>query len=236
MQQTWVWSLGREDPLEKEMATHSSTLPWRIPRTEEPGGLQSMGSQRVRHNWGDWAHKHSTNRLYKQSCNIQTCCTLFPILNQSIVSCLVLAVASWSAYRFLNRNVRWSGILISKNFSRFAVIHGQQPSCSQWSRSRFFGIHLFFSMTQLTLAIWSLVPFLNPACTTGSSLVTYSWNLAWRFLSITLIACEMTTIVWYFEHSLALPFLWNCKQNLTFSSPVTITEFSKFAGILNAAL
>ena len=49
MQETWVQSLGREDPLEKEMAAHSSVLAWRIPWTEEPGGLQSMGSQRVRH-------------------------------------------------------------------------------------------------------------------------------------------------------------------------------------------
>ena len=47
MQETWVRSLGWEDPLEKEMATHSSILAWRIPWTEEPGGLQSMGSQRV---------------------------------------------------------------------------------------------------------------------------------------------------------------------------------------------
>ena len=49
--ETWVWSLGWEDPLEKEMATHSSILAWRTPRMEEPGGLQSTGSQRVRHNW-----------------------------------------------------------------------------------------------------------------------------------------------------------------------------------------
>ena len=49
MQETWVRSLGREDPLEKEMATHASVLAWRIPWTEEPGKLQSMGSQRVRH-------------------------------------------------------------------------------------------------------------------------------------------------------------------------------------------
>ena len=49
MPETWVQSLGREDPLEKEMATHSSTLAWKIPWTEEPGRLQSMGSQRVRH-------------------------------------------------------------------------------------------------------------------------------------------------------------------------------------------
>ena len=49
MRETWVQSLGREDPLEKEMATHSSILAWRIPWTEEPGGLQSTGSQRVGH-------------------------------------------------------------------------------------------------------------------------------------------------------------------------------------------
>ena len=50
MQETWVRTLGWEDPLEKEMAIHSSTLAWRIPWMEEPGGLQSMGSQRVGHN------------------------------------------------------------------------------------------------------------------------------------------------------------------------------------------
>ena len=46
MWETWVRYLGQEDPLEKEMATHSSILAWRIPRTEEPGGLQSSGSQK----------------------------------------------------------------------------------------------------------------------------------------------------------------------------------------------
>ena len=50
MQETGVLSLGSEDPLEKEMATHSNILAWRIPWTEEPRGLQSTGSQRVRHN------------------------------------------------------------------------------------------------------------------------------------------------------------------------------------------
>ena len=49
MQETRVQSLGRGDPREKAMATHSSVLVWRIPRTEEPGGLRSLGSQRVRH-------------------------------------------------------------------------------------------------------------------------------------------------------------------------------------------
>ena len=50
MREIWVRSLDREDPLEKEMATHSSILAWKIPWTEEPGGPQSMGSLRVRHN------------------------------------------------------------------------------------------------------------------------------------------------------------------------------------------
>ena len=49
MQETWLWSLGHEDPLQKGLATHSSILAWRIPWTEEPGGLLSMGSQRIGH-------------------------------------------------------------------------------------------------------------------------------------------------------------------------------------------
>ena len=47
MQETWVQFLGQEDPLEKEMATHSSILAWRMPWTKEPGGLQAMGSQEL---------------------------------------------------------------------------------------------------------------------------------------------------------------------------------------------
>ena len=57
MWETWIQSLGWKDPLEEGMATHSSILAWRISWTEEPGGLQSMGLQRVS---PDWATKHST--------------------------------------------------------------------------------------------------------------------------------------------------------------------------------
>ena len=56
MRETWVWFLGQEDPLEKGMATHSSTLAWRIPWTEQPGRLQSMGLQRVGHDWATSLH------------------------------------------------------------------------------------------------------------------------------------------------------------------------------------
>ena len=58
MQETWVRSPGQEDPLEKGMATHSSILAWRIPWTEEPGGLQSIGSQRIGHDRSDLAYRH----------------------------------------------------------------------------------------------------------------------------------------------------------------------------------
>ena len=64
MQETWVWSLGQEDPLEKEMETHSSILAWKIPWTEEPGGPQSMGSQKVGHNWVTNTHTHTHTHVY----------------------------------------------------------------------------------------------------------------------------------------------------------------------------
>ena len=65
VQESWVWLLGQEDPLEKEMATHSSILVWRIPWTQEPGGLQSIGSQRVGQDWSDLARTHAINAFSK---------------------------------------------------------------------------------------------------------------------------------------------------------------------------
>ena len=62
MWDTQVRSLGWEDPLEEEMATHSSIFAWRIPWTEEPGGLQSIGSQRVGYDWAT----ENTHRLFKK--------------------------------------------------------------------------------------------------------------------------------------------------------------------------
>ena len=72
----------------------------------------------------------------------------------------------------------------------------------------FFRHSLAFSVIQRILAIWSLVPlpFLNPAWMSGGSWLTYCWSLAWRILSITLLVCEMSAIVRWFQHSLALPF------------------------------
>ena len=64
VQETWVQSLGREDPLEKDMATHFSILAWRIPWTEEPGGLQSMGLQRVEHKSAINTHTHTRTHTH----------------------------------------------------------------------------------------------------------------------------------------------------------------------------
>ena len=76
-----------------------------------------------------------------------------------------------------------------------------------------------FSLIQRTLVIWSLVPlpFLNPAWTSESSWFTYCWSLTWRILSITLLACEMSEIVWEFEQPSALP-LFGMEWNLTWTT------------------
>ena len=68
MRETQVWSLGQEDPLEKGMANHSSLLAWKIPWTEEPGGLPSMGSHRVGHDWSDLAATTLTYCLTLRVC------------------------------------------------------------------------------------------------------------------------------------------------------------------------
>ena len=68
IQETQVWSLGQEDPLEKEMATHYSIIAWRIPWTEEPGGLQSTGLQRIGRNWAS-EHAH-TLVLFNPACSL----------------------------------------------------------------------------------------------------------------------------------------------------------------------
>ena len=64
MQEIWVWSLGQEDPLEKGMVTHSSVLAWEIPRTEEPGRLLSLESQRIGHDWATNTYLHNIGIRY----------------------------------------------------------------------------------------------------------------------------------------------------------------------------
>ena len=83
MRETWDQSLGREDPQEKEMPTHSSILAWRIPWMEEPGGLQSMGLQRVGYDWGGWTLTGYSQHLTWCGCCVNNCCHME---NSSLVS------------------------------------------------------------------------------------------------------------------------------------------------------
>ena len=72
-QETQVWFLGQKNPLEKRMVTHSSILSWRIPWTEEPGGFQCMGLQRVRHNWATNTHTQATCKPWSHLFNKSLC-------------------------------------------------------------------------------------------------------------------------------------------------------------------
>ena len=74
-----VWSLGREDPLEKEMATHSSILAWKIPWAEETVWLQSIGSQRIRHDWSNLARTDASWLIPIFSTNLLVWSFLYPI-------------------------------------------------------------------------------------------------------------------------------------------------------------
>ena len=97
MQKTWVRALGWEDPLEKEMAIHSSTSAWKIPWTEEPGRLQSMGSQRVGH---DWVTSLSPLTFFADKINVNNfLCIVYFI---QILSLVFKQVSFWSKSKFFN--------------------------------------------------------------------------------------------------------------------------------------
>ena len=98
---------------------------------------------------------------------------------------------------------------VFKNFPQFAVIHTVKGFgiVNKAEVDVFLEFSCFF-YDPVMLAVWFLVPltFLNPAWTSGSSRFTYYWSLAWRILSISLLAREISAVVQWFEHSLALPF------------------------------
>ena len=156
---------------------------------------------------------YSAYKLNKQGDNIQPWRTPFPIWNQSIVLCPVLTVASWSAYRFLRRQVRWSGTPISLRIFH-SLLWSIQSKALVWSikqKYMFFWNSLAFSMIQQMLAVWSLfpLPFLKPAWTSGSLWFTYYWSLTWRILSMTLASVwaeGSCTVVWI---SFGITFLWD---------------------------
>ena len=124
--------------------------------------------------------------------------TPFPIWNQSVVPCPVLTVASWPAYRFLKRQVRWSGIPISFRIFQFIVIHTVKGFgiVNKAEIDVFLELSCFFNdPADVGNLISGSYAFSKPSWTSGSSWFTYCWSLACRILSITLLACEMSAIV-----------------------------------------
>ena len=154
---------------------------------------------------------YSAYKLNKQGENIWLWWAPFPIWNQSIVSCPVMSCCFLACIQVSQEpgNVVCD-LHLFQNFPQFLVIHAVKifSIVNETEVDVFFWNSLAFSMIQWILAIWSLVPlpFLNPACTSGSSKFTYHWSLAWGIISITLILCEMSAIMQQFQHSLALPF------------------------------
>ena len=108
---------------------------------------------------------------------------------KSVVPCLVLTIASWPAYKFLSRQVRWSGIPISWRIFHLVEIHPVKDFrvVNEAEVDVFLKLPCFF-YDPMMLRIWSLVllPLQYPACTFGSSQFMYCWSMTWRILNIIL--------------------------------------------------
>ena len=141
---------------------------------------------------------YSAYMLNKQGDNIQPWCIPFPIWNRSVVPGPVQTVASWPAYRFLKRKVKWSDIPASKNFPRFVVIHTVKGFgiVNKIEIDVFLELCCFFvDLTDVGNLLSGSSPFLNPAWTSESAPFTYCWSLAWRILNNSLLPCERNAIV-----------------------------------------
>ena len=181
---------------------------------------------------------YSAYKLNKQGDNIQPWCTPFPIWNQSILPCPVLTVSSWPAYRFLRRQVRWSGVSISQNFPQFVVIHTVKGFgiVNKAEVDVFLVLSCFFDdpadagnlifgsspFSKSSLNIWNFMAhvLLKPGLENFEHCFTSVWDecncaVVWAFSGFAFLRD--------WDENWPFPFLW----------PLL---FSKFAGILSAAL
>ena len=125
----------------------------------------------------------------KEVLNLEPVCCSTSSSNYCFLTCIQVSQEAGQ--------VVWYSHLL-KNFPQFVVIHTVSFWCSQWSRSRCFSgtLFLFLWSNRFCNLISAYLSFLNPAWTSGISWFTYCWSLAWRILSITLLVCEMSAIVW----------------------------------------
>ena len=139
MQEMRVWSLGWEDPLEKEMVTHFSILAWEIPQTEEPGGLQSMGSQRVAHDWPTQhththTHTHTHNEFRKKCISMKQ--TLSQVALKSVCPGLMSGSLSklWKShwlhqYSIMQNPSGFCFLDLSLSPAHYSVTFGKSVKC-----------------------------------------------------------------------------------------------------------
>ena len=171
---------------------------------------------------------YSAYKLNKHSDNTQPWHIPFPIWNQSVVPCLVLTVTSWPAYRFLRRQVRWSGIRVSKNFPQFIVIHTVQ-SFGIVSRAEvdvFLELSCFFddladvgnlisgssAFSKSSLNIWKFTVHL---------LLKLGWENFEHYFARVWDECNCA-VVWTF---FGIAFLWDWNENWPFPVPWPLLSF-----------
>ena len=159
IQETWVRSLGQEYPLGKGMATHSSILAWRMPWTEEPGGLQSMGLEKVRHDWTTNAHTHGSfiPAAAAAAKSLQSCPTLCDPIDGSppgspVPGILQASTLEWVAISFSNA---WKWKVKVKSLSLV------RPSATPWTAAFQAPPSMGFSRQEY----WSGVPLSSPIYT-----------------------------------------------------------------------
>ena len=158
----------------------------------------------------------------------------FPNLNQFIVPCLVLTFASWPDYRFLRRQVRWSGILLSLRIFLFVVIHTVKgfSILNEEELDVFLELPFFlYSPTNVGNLIYCLSSsaFSKSSLNIWKFMVHVLWTLAWRILRHYFTSmwdeCNCAVVWTFFGNS----FLCHWNENWPFYSPVATAEFSKFA-------
>ena len=149
IQEMGVWSRDQEDRLEQEMATHSTVLAWEIPWTEDPGGLQSMGFQRVKHDWGT---KH-----IKAHVNIFT--SLFTGMRRADGTCTVLMRPLQALSIYIGSNLMEHLILCPKFIQIKGIFHAApDSSCSTRSTSSLIQLPPVSTRLSQLPSFWRLTP------------------------------------------------------------------------------